>query len=147
MECYTTGPTTPNNNATFYENNNYGDQQLSNEHHNQHYYGYPCQNYMEPLCPVSQQPANSAETILPDNSAELWAAQQSCFSLSNDSIHSSQTGKFFFNLFFSVSIPILSNHEIDSFFCHWNLKSYKEKLHVIFQPIFKSPNFVRWKVG
>ena len=44
--------------------------------------------------PVSQQPANNAETILPDNSAELWAAQQSCFSLSNDSIHSSQTGKF-----------------------------------------------------
>ena len=95
MECYTTGPTTPNNSSTFYDNNNYGDQQLSNEHHNQHYYGYPCQNYMEPLCPVSQQPANSAETILPDNSAELWAAQQSCFSLSNDSIHSSQTGKFF----------------------------------------------------
>ena len=45
--------------------------------------------------PVSQQPANNAETILPDNSAELWAAQQSCFSLSNDSIHSSQAGKFF----------------------------------------------------
>ena len=52
MECYTTGPTTPNNSSTFYDNNNYGDQQLSNEHHNQHYYGYPCQNYMEPLCPV-----------------------------------------------------------------------------------------------
>ena len=105
MECYTAGPTTPNNNSTFYDNNNYGDQQLSNnEHHNQHYYGYPCQNYMEPLCPVSQQPSNSAETILPDNSAELWAAQQSCFSLSNDSTHSSQAGKFFF-------IPILSNHK------------------------------------
>ena len=28
MECYTTGPTTPNNNSTFYDNNNYGDQQL-----------------------------------------------------------------------------------------------------------------------
>ena len=52
MECYTNGPTTPNNSSTFYDNNNYGDQQLSNEHHNQHYYGYPCQNYMEPLCPV-----------------------------------------------------------------------------------------------
>ena len=101
MECYTTGPTTPNNSSSFYDNNNYGDQQLSNnEHHNQHYYGYPCQNYMEPLCPVSQQSGNSAETILPDNSAELWAAQQSCFSLSNDSIHSSQTGKFFFKFIF-----------------------------------------------
>ena len=147
MECYTTGPTTPNNNSTFYDNNNYGDQQLSNnEHHNQHYYGYPCQNYMEPLCPVSQQSGNSAETILPDNSAELWAAQQSCFSLSNDSIHSSQTGKIFLNLFFDFPKLILSNHGIDPFFCNWNMKPYK-KGHVMFHTIFKSPNFVKWKVG
>ena len=41
MECYTTGPTTPNNSSAFYDNNNYGDQQLSNEHHNQHYYTKP----------------------------------------------------------------------------------------------------------
>ena len=98
MECYTTGPpnaSTPNNNSAFYDNNNYAPEHLNTpeQHHHNQYYGYH-QNYLE-FNPVSasasqtSQHQQNAEIV--DNNAELWAAQQSCFSLSSDSIHSSMS--------------------------------------------------------
>ena len=116
MECYSTSgashltstPTHPaNSNSNYYENNNYGDQTITPDQHQQHhYYGYH-QTYMD-MCPSSQQQQTLSQQSVEivDNSAELWAAQQSCFSLSNDSIHSSlsQPGKKFFH---SSSIIIM----------------------------------------
>ena len=70
---------------------------MTPEQHNQHhYYGYH-QNYMD----ISQQQQALSQqqhsVDIVDNGAELWAAQQSCFNLSNDSIHSSisHPGKMF----------------------------------------------------
>ena len=116
MECYSTSgashltstPTRPaNSNPNYYENNNYGDQTITSDQHQQHhYYGYH-QTYMD-MCPSSQQQQTLSQQSVEivDNSAELWAAQQSCFSLSNDSIHSSlsQPGK---KLFFISSMIIM----------------------------------------
>ena len=71
---------------------------MTPEQHNQHhYYGYH-QNYMD----ISQQQQALSQqqhsVDIVDNGAELWAAQQCCSSLSNDSMHSSlsQLGRGFY---------------------------------------------------
>ena len=94
MECYTAGPNaTPSNNSAFYDNNNYAPEHLNTPEQQHHqYYGYH-QNYLDfnSAAASQQQTSQQQSAELVDNSAELWAAQQSCFSLSSDSIHSSMS--------------------------------------------------------